>query len=236
MASQTFHLLMRAGPNPGKVYELVKNELVIGRDINADIVINDSEVSRKHARLTMQSAGAVLEDLGSTNGTFVDGQRLMGPHILRLGEVVMLGENVSLVFEAAFDADATMVSSAGAGPVPTYPSAGPYESGTPTYQAPPPQAYQTPAYQAPAYQPSAYQPQQVPAPAYTGQVPPGPAEEYPEYGEPAAEPKKSNRRTLLIGCGCLVVLCVVVVGGGFLFDYLNLYCKVPFISSFFACQ
>jgi predicted component of type VI protein secretion system len=225
MASQTFHLLMRAGPNPGKVYELVKNELVIGRDINADIVINDSEVSRKHARLTMQGAGVVLEDLGSTNGTFVDGQRLMGPHILRLGEVVMLGENVTLVFEAAFDADATMVSSSAVGPVPAYPAAGPYEGGKPTYQAPPPPAYQAPAYQ----------PQQAPAPAYTGQVPPGPAEEYPEYGEPATEPKKNNRRMLLIGCGCLVVLCVVVVGGGFLFDYLNLYCKVPLISSFFAC-
>jgi hypothetical protein len=146
----------------------------------------------------------------------------------------MLGENVTLVFEAAFDADATMISSAAAGPVPTFPAAGPYEGGAPNYQAPPPQAYQTPAYQPPAYQAPAYQSQPAPAPAYTGQVPPGPAEEYPEYGEPA-EPKKNNRRTLLIGCGCLVVLCVVVVGGGFLFDYLNLYCKVPVISSFFAC-
>ena len=78
-------LIMRTGPNPGKSFELTKNELYIGRDINNDIVINDSEISRKHARLILQAGGYVLEDLGSTNGSFVNGQRLMGPHVLRPG-------------------------------------------------------------------------------------------------------------------------------------------------------
>ena len=110
MAPQSTMLIMRTGPTPGKSFELTKNELYIGRDINNDIVINDSEVSRKHARLILQAGGYVLEDLGSTNGSFVNGQRLMGPHVLRLGETVMFGENVSLVFESGFDADATMVA------------------------------------------------------------------------------------------------------------------------------
>ncbi len=110
MAPQSYMLIMRTGPNPGKSFELTKNELYIGRDINNDIVINDSEISRKHARLILQAGGYVLEDLGSTNGSFVNGQRLMGPHVLRPGEVVMLGENVSLAFEPGYDADATMVA------------------------------------------------------------------------------------------------------------------------------
>ena len=51
MASQSFQLVMRTGPNPGKVFELTKGEVYIGRDINNDIVVNDAEISRKHARL-----------------------------------------------------------------------------------------------------------------------------------------------------------------------------------------
>jgi pSer/pThr/pTyr-binding forkhead associated (FHA) protein len=94
-----FQLVMRSGPNPGKTFELSEGEATIGRDITNAIVINDAEVSRRHARLSPQAGGYVLEDLGSTNGTFVNGQRLMGPHLLRPGELVLLGENVSLAYE-----------------------------------------------------------------------------------------------------------------------------------------
>ena len=110
MTSLSFHLIMRSGPNPGQSHELTNSEIYIGRDIHNDIVINDAEISRKHARLVMQAGGYVLEDLGSTNGTFVNGQRLMGPHVLRPNELIMLGENVSLVFETSYDADATVVA------------------------------------------------------------------------------------------------------------------------------
>lgn len=92
-------LVMRTGPTPGKTFSLSKNEVYIGRDITNEIVINDAEVSRKHARLTLQTGGYVLEDLGSTNGTFVEGQRLTGSIRLAPGMVVMLAENVSLVYE-----------------------------------------------------------------------------------------------------------------------------------------
>lgn len=77
MAPQTIQLVMRTGPTPGKAFPLSKSEIVIGRDATCDIVINDAEISRRHAKMTMQETGYVLEDLGSTNGTFVDGQRLM---------------------------------------------------------------------------------------------------------------------------------------------------------------
>ena len=206
MAPQSYMLIMRTGPNPGKSFELTKNELYIGRDINNDIVINDSEVSRKHARLILQAGGYVLEDLGSTNGSFVNGQRLMGPHVLRPGEVVMLGENVSLAFEPGYDADATMV--AGSVQTATYIS------------EPPPQ---------PVAQPI---PVSSPKPVYTGQVPAGPAE---PYYEPVQEPQKNKRTMLYAGIGCLVVLlCGMAVAAAFIFDSLNLYCTPPF-NMLFPC-
>ena len=96
-----YRLLMRQGPNPGKIYELNKDILTIGRDVNNDIVIADAEVSRSHARLTVQAGGYLVEDLGSTNGSFVDGQRLTSPQLLRPGAILNLGETVSLEFQAA---------------------------------------------------------------------------------------------------------------------------------------
>ena len=72
MASQSFQFVMRTGPNPGKVFDVSKSEIYIGRDINNDIVINDPEVSRHHCRLTQGGGGYTIEDLGSTNGTFVN--------------------------------------------------------------------------------------------------------------------------------------------------------------------
>jgi hypothetical protein len=114
MSPQSFQLVMRSGPTPGKTFPLNKAEMTIGRDTSNEIAINDAEVSRKHSRLVMKGAGYTLEDLGSTNGTFVNGQRLMGPHNLRPGELILLGENVSLNYEAALpDVDATVIGAAG---------------------------------------------------------------------------------------------------------------------------
>ena len=73
MVSQ-FQLIMRSGPTPGASFILEGEQLTVGRDATNEIVINDSEISRRHARLTFQGGKYVLEDLGSTNGTFVNGQ------------------------------------------------------------------------------------------------------------------------------------------------------------------
>jgi len=202
MAAQSYQLVMRSGPNPGQTFELSQNELTIGRDIGNTIVINDAEISRKHARLFAQSGGYVIEDTGSTNGTFVNGQRLMGPHLLRPGEVIFFGETVSLAFEAQqFDPNATMVAGG----------------------QPPVQAAQMPPRE--TYVPPGPQPIQQ-QPMYSGQVPPGPDYEMP------AEPEKSNRNLIIAGCGCLLVLVCVVVIAAFAFDTLNLYCTAPFSTFF----
>jgi hypothetical protein len=204
MASQSYQLIMRTGPTPGKVFELGKNEIYIGRDVSNDIVVNDSEVSRKHARLVIQAGGLVVEDLGSTNGTFVNGQRLMGPHVLRPGEMIMLGENISLAFETSYDVDATVVSA----------------PAQPVYPPPPRQTYVPPA------QPTPGRPVQPPPPVYSGQIPEGPLE--PSY-EAEPESKGLSRRTWIIaGCGCLLVAACVVVGGLFAVDSANLWCVAPF--------
>ncbi|HLA07973.1 MAG TPA: FHA domain-containing protein [Anaerolineales bacterium] len=110
MASQ-FQLIMRSGPTPGAVFPLEGDQLMIGRDSMNEVTINDAEISRRHARLTFQGGKYVLEDLGSTNGTFVNGQRLAGPRVLKAGEVVSFGEQIVLVFEVStFDPAATVAS------------------------------------------------------------------------------------------------------------------------------
>ena len=149
MTSQ-FQLIMRSGPTPGAAFALEGDQLTIGRDSTNEITINDAEVSRRHARLTFQGGKYVLEDLGSTNGTFVNGQRLAGPRVLKAGEVVSFGEQIVLVFEAStFDPAATMASPRVAAavpsasrpvtppPPPTTDYAGSVPSGPPPMSAPP---------------------------------------------------------------------------------------------------
>jgi predicted component of type VI protein secretion system len=109
----SYRLVMRNGPTPGKTFNLEQSEVFVGRDLNNEIVINDPEVSRRHARFFLQGGGYILEDLGSTNGTTINGQRIMGPYSLRPGEVILLGENVIMVYEAIMDPNATVVNAAG---------------------------------------------------------------------------------------------------------------------------
>ena len=121
MVSQ-FQLIMRSGPTPGASFTLEGDQLTIGRDSTNEITINDAEISRRHARLTFQGGKYVLDDLGSTNGTFVNGQRLAGPRVLKAGEVVSFGEQIVLVFEVTnIDSGATMVSPRAAAAVPSAP-------------------------------------------------------------------------------------------------------------------
>ncbi len=106
-----YQLVMRSGPTPGAIFPLEGDQLMIGRDSSNAVAISDAEVSRRHARLTFQGGKYVLEDLGSTNGTFVNGQRLAGPHVLKAGDVVALGEQIVLMYDAVnIDPGATMVS------------------------------------------------------------------------------------------------------------------------------
>ena len=68
-------LAVLSGPDAAAVYRIEKPRVVIGRS-NADIQLNDTEVSRAHAAIEIRDTLYLLEDLGSTNGTIVDGDRI----------------------------------------------------------------------------------------------------------------------------------------------------------------
>ncbi len=91
-------LTINTGPDAGKVVELTQAELVIGRSAPAGLIIVHPEISRRHARLVYQQGNYLLEDLGSSNGTFLNGQRLQAPQVLANGAEIQLGTEVRLVF------------------------------------------------------------------------------------------------------------------------------------------
>ncbi|MFH1653814.1 MAG: GGDEF domain-containing protein [Pseudomonadota bacterium] len=70
------YILFISGPLKGEKFLLSKSEIIIGRDTSVDIKIEDSRVSRQHLKLIQADNGVELEDLGSTNGTFVNGRRI----------------------------------------------------------------------------------------------------------------------------------------------------------------
>jgi pSer/pThr/pTyr-binding forkhead associated (FHA) protein len=63
------------GTLKGNVYPVSKPRVILGRS-GADIVVDDAEVSRQHCALKISGSGALLTDLGSTNGTFVKNERI----------------------------------------------------------------------------------------------------------------------------------------------------------------
>ncbi|MCX8026106.1 MAG: FHA domain-containing protein, partial [Thermanaerothrix sp.] len=97
--SPSFQLYMRTGPTPGERFPLEKDEIWLGRDPANDIVIADPEISRRHARFLLRGSTYLVEDLGSTNGTLVNGEMITAPQPLSHGDVIEFGEHTSLVFE-----------------------------------------------------------------------------------------------------------------------------------------
>src|SRR5512141_3082585 len=110
----SFKLSVRQGPRPNLVFELDADTYTIGREAGNEIVIEDPQVSRRHATLTQQGASYVLEDIGSTNGTYVNGKRVTAPVLLSDGDMVGLADTVVLAVEAPLMAgqEATVVSDA----------------------------------------------------------------------------------------------------------------------------
>ena len=98
-------LTLLSGVNAGQVFALDGTDHVVGRGTEADLWIEDGGVSRRHARITCRSDGKYfVEDLGSTNGTFVGSQRVDASEV-RPGDRVQLGPNVILRFSIIGDAE-----------------------------------------------------------------------------------------------------------------------------------
>ena len=142
MSGENYHLIIRKGPKPGQIYPLLAPTITIGRDPMSDIALNDPEVSRYHAQLTQTDDGYQIQDMGSTNGTFVAGQRLGSETALLVpGQDVAFGSGITLSFEVVGSGEeaATFIETAPEPPqtaVPEMSSPPPAQSYTPE---PPPQ-------------------------------------------------------------------------------------------------
>ena len=221
--NDSFRLIVRRGPQPNQTYDLNKDIITLGRDITNDIVINDPEVSRHHMRLTRGAGGYTLEDLGSTNGTFVNGQRLTGAKPLNNGDMIGLGETVTLGYE--------MVRERPVGAPPEEPVTAPNPAAPRPLQTPPSPPQPTPAQQPPSYSYSSSAPQQQPSysPA-PPQAPPGAGYDYDPYAVREEEPR-NTMRWVLIGCaGIGLFCCCGTVISFVLVDQMCLWDKLPIIS------
>ena len=143
---------MVEGPDAGKEFDLA-GTMTVGRE--GDVALNDSEASRSHASLSWDGTALTVQDLGSTNGTFVNEQRLAGPRQVGPGDKLRIGTNV-FELRVAADDDATRMrdvpdfssapppsgppGGAGGPPGGSPPSGGPPPSGPPP-AGPPPPAY-----------------------------------------------------------------------------------------------
>lgn len=83
-------LTVLSGPNLGAVYCMRGERAILGRGDDSDLVLDDDSVSRHHARLSRHGGLYTIEDLDSTNGTFVSGRRVHGPVPLAEGERLRL--------------------------------------------------------------------------------------------------------------------------------------------------
>jgi pSer/pThr/pTyr-binding forkhead associated (FHA) protein len=218
MSAKKYTLAIRTGPQEGTVFDLDKETVILGRDVTNDIVLADAEVSRRHSRLTLSPQGYVLEDLGSTNGTFVNGERLTGPHLLTPGDQLGLSQKLVISFELGAEAVAQTVAVEPVVKAPTH------KLEEPVAEAPP-QEVEKPAVEP---LPTKAEKQAVEAPPKTLEEPlieAPPGTEFAPAAEPVAQKpkefevikeaapadKKRRNRWIYAGIGCVVL--TVVCGG-----------------------
>ncbi|HPD14043.1 MAG TPA: sigma 54-interacting transcriptional regulator [Planctomycetota bacterium] len=103
-----YRLVVIGGPESGKVFHLPPGQYVAGRGAGADILLADDSVSRRHASLTVSEDGVTLLDLGSHNGTRVNGQPVKSAQIVE-GDEVRFGDSRAVLERSAAGAGATVI-------------------------------------------------------------------------------------------------------------------------------
>ena len=198
-------LIIRHGSSSQQEYELGGEATIFGREAMNDVALYDPEVSRRHAQITFQGGRYIIEDLGSTNGTFVNGRRITTPTPLHNGDVIEMGESVSITFQSpvsAMDMDETVAD------------ADDIQAVSPTSQ------------------PQSIPPPTTPPAGFQSATPQAATDPYsgPQESLPPPPTRGKNRNRFFLGCGCLVILLVVACAASlFLLDALApefLYCDV----------
>ena len=170
-------ILVRSGTKKGQRIQIRVPVVNIGRAEYNDIVLPEESVSTQHAKLQRRDGIWILIDLGSTNGTFVDGERIEGETPLAPGSTVRFGD-ASVVFEP--DDDALGLGKGGAGTkvmgamkldAPAPAPAAPAPSKPAAVPAPAAPAPSRPAAKPPASKPAGAKPAPKPAPAADGGAP-----------------------------------------------------------------
>jgi pSer/pThr/pTyr-binding forkhead associated (FHA) protein len=201
----TARLLVQKGPQPNETFDLSQELLTIGRSSANDISIADPEISRKHARLVKQGTDYAIEDLGSTNGTFVNERRIVGLTPLHDGDIIEFGEAISLLYEA----ESTLPIDVPVQPLP---------QPEPEPAAPEPLKIEP----EPELRPPAPQQIQIPAPPSLAPDP----NPIVEVEEETTDP--SCRRNALLGCGAIILLLFLCTATLFFLDAYQqgrlLYC------------
>jgi len=106
-----FALRFISGKYQGGEFPLRMNrEIIIGRSSDLDMVLVEDMVSRRHAKISSSDADVFIQDMGSTNGTFVNGEKIAGRALLHEGDRILVG--TSIIKVVAVDATATATSEA----------------------------------------------------------------------------------------------------------------------------
>ena len=222
------HLIVRDGPLRGRRFEVKSREVTIGRESTDVLIEDDSEVSRNHAVVRASDNGVEVEDLGSTNGTFVNERRISEPTRLAAGDILRVGQT-RLDIEIKEDPNRTVVSGIVAPPT--------QEHSAPIAQVPPPSSGSSPddappSEPAESATPSESQVDELPLPSSKPLDEPPEAAPDPETRQPTSElPTRgkvgggrvqragSSKRTLLVLAGVVLfgivafVLYTLVAGG-----------------------
>lgn len=209
-------LIVERGPVPTTQIPLQSDQLTVGRSAGNDFVLADPEVSRRHMRIIRRGDGFAIEDTGSTNGTFVNGQRISHLTLLQDGDAVDLGDTVRLRF--MWLVESTPDTSVDLTDKPTQALSPPYQgSAEPAAKPRPPAAPPPPVPAHPQYSPDHM--------AHASPSAGGVAATPPEFI--VDEPPRRGR-SLLMGCGLLVALLLVCAGTFLLLDAYDqgrlLYC------------
>jgi hypothetical protein len=177
-------------PASGSPIEVQGDKAIVGREASCDVVVNDTSVSRKHARLERWGPKWAVVDQRSANGTFLDGQRV-AESVIAEGQELRFGKVAYRVEIAGEEANATVIMTS------------PLVSDATLIDAPPPRPAAPPPPAAPAPPRPAPRPVMAPAPSP------------PPYVAPPPEPAPSGRGPLFwagLVIGTLVMLALVGVG------------------------